>query len=144
MRRVLATAMAFVGTVGLVNVVVVTSPASATATKHHETKAKRKATNSTLLTQSGSGTASTATFTAPTNWNLAWSYSCSTFAGGEGNFVVTVSQNPHSGTMASLEDQPLDELGTGSSGVEHYHYGGGGVYLAIDSECSWTVTASKA
>ena len=45
--------------------------------------------------------------------------------------------------MASLEDSPVDQSGTGSSGVQHYHYGGN-VYLTIDSECSWTVSVSAA
>ena len=97
-----------------------------------------------LLTQSGSGTASTVTFTAPTNWDLKWSYNCASFAGGKGNFIVTIEQNPHSGTMAAVEDTPINQLGNGGSGTEHYHYGGGGVYLSINSECSWTVSAAAA
>ena len=59
---------------------------------------------------------------------------------GCGNFIVEVQQAPGKGTMAALEDQPVNQLGSGGSGTEHYHYGGGGVYLSINSECSWSVT----
>jgi hypothetical protein len=76
-----------------------------------------------LLTQSGSGTASSGTFTAPTNWELKWSYNCSSFAGDNGNFIVTLEQNPHSGTTVAVEDTPVNQVGAGGSGTDHYHYG---------------------
>jgi hypothetical protein len=95
-----------------------------------------------LLTQSATGEATTTTFTAPANWNLKWSYNCSSQPSSKGLFVVAVKQNPNSGTMAQLEDVPVDQGGTSGSGVQHYHYGGGGVYLTVDSTCSWTITAA--
>jgi hypothetical protein len=91
-----------------------------------------------LYQQSGSGTASTPDFTAPTNWNIAWSYNCATF-GQSGNFVVSVTQ-AGTGVMASTEDAPINQLGPSGSGVQHYHYGGK-LYLTVNSECSWTIKA---
>jgi hypothetical protein len=129
-------------TLGLVLIVVVIAVAASGGSK--KSPGSKVATGTVLLTRSGSGTASTGTFTAPTNWNLQWSYDCSSFLGGKGNFIVTVEQNPHSGTMAQLQDTPINQLGTSGSGTEHYHYGGGGVYLSVDSECTWTVTAAAA
>jgi hypothetical protein len=102
------------------------------------------AAGTVLLTRAGSGSASTGTFTAPTNWDLKWTYNCSSIYGGSGNFIVSVEQNPNSGTMAAAEDIPVNQIGTSGSGTEHYHYGGGGVYLTVNSLCTWTVTAVAA
>ena len=45
--------------------------------------------NPVLFTQTGSGTQTTATFNAPTNWNLGWTYNCANF-GAQGNFQIYV------------------------------------------------------
>ena len=92
------------------------------------------ATPQTLLNQQGSGTASTASFSAPKNWDLAWSYDCSTF-GSSGNFEVDVQGN--------LGPVGVNQMGTSGSGTEYYHQGGS-YYLEVDSECSWQVTARSA
>jgi hypothetical protein len=102
------------------------------------------AAGAVLLTQSGSGTASTVTFTAPTNWDLAWTYDCSSVFGAKGSLTVFVEQNPNSGTMAAMEDASVIQLGTGGAGTQHYHYGGGGVYFSVFSECTWTIKATAA
>lgn len=95
-------------------------------------------TPTVLYQQNGSGSASSPNFTAPTNWNIEWTYNCSAL-GSSGNFMVTVSQ-AGTGSLASLEDLPINQLGTSGSGVQHYHYGGK-LYLAVNSECSWTIKA---
>jgi hypothetical protein len=94
-----------------------------------------------LYQQAGSGTSSTTNFTAPTNWNIEWSYNCAT-AGGQGNFIVSVTQ-AGTGIAASTEDTAINQLGASGSGVQHYHYGGK-LYLTINSECSWTIKAVAA
>jgi hypothetical protein len=88
----------------------------------------------TLLSQQGSGTASTASFSAPKNWDLAWSSDCSGF-GSSGNFEVDVQGN--------LGPVGVNQMGTSGSGTEYYHQGGS-YYLEVDSECSWQVTARTA
>jgi len=87
-----------------------------------------------LLTMSGSGIQTTTKFTTPTTWTLSWSYTCSTAGTDSGNFIVTVN--------GATTDGGVNELGAGSSGVQHFH-SGGNVYLGINSECSWKVTATS-
>jgi hypothetical protein len=132
------------GSVGAQVVSALPAVAASKAKKHHA-KAKPKTKKSPpkiLASLSGQGTDSSGRFTAPTNWNIEWAYNCSSFAGGTGNFVVYVEQN--GGTMAALEDEPINKLGSSGIGTQHYHYGGGGVYLTINSECTWTVKAVAA
>jgi hypothetical protein len=88
----------------------------------------------TLLNQQGSGTASTASFSAPKNWDLVWSYDCSSF-GSSGNFEVDIQGN--------LGPLGVNQMGTSGSGTEYYHQGGS-YYLEVNSECSWQVTARTA
>jgi hypothetical protein len=88
-----------------------------------------------LLTTSGSGIQTTTKFTTPTTWTLNWSYTCSTAGTDSGNFIVTVN--------GATTDGGVNELGAGSSGVQHFHQGGN-VYLGINSECSWTIKAVTA
>jgi hypothetical protein len=90
-----------------------------------------------LLQQHGSGTATTKRFTAPADWDLAWSYDCAAF-GSQGNFQVFPNSN---NAFASLV--PVNQLGRSGKGVEHYHEGGQ-IYLEINSECSWSVKATAA
>lgn len=94
-----------------------------------------------LYQKAGSGTDSTPNFTAPTNWNVVWTYNCASY-GSSGNFQVTVEQ-AGTGTLAALEDTPINQLGASGSGTQHYHYGGK-LYLSINSECSWTIEAVAA
>ncbi len=90
----------------------------------------------TLFTQSGSGIGDTAQFTVTrSSWQLQWSYDCSSF-GSSGNFIVTVNGY---GGASGTSDAGVNELGTGSSGDEHY-YDSGTFNLSVNSECNWTVT----
>lgn len=112
------------------------APNATTTTTSSTTTTTTAPAPKVLFTQAGSGDQTTVTFTAPTTWTLAWSYDCSAL-GQAGIFQVWVD-GPTPGA-----DGPIGELGTGSSGVQHYH-AGGSVYLQINSECSWKVTATSA
>ena len=90
----------------------------------------------TLLKLSGSGTKSTQKFTAGGDWDLNWSYDCSSF-GYKGNFQVFVYNSDGS---ISFSNSGVNQLGMSDSGVEHYH-SGGTFYLEVNSECSWKLDA---
>lgn len=91
-----------------------------------------------LLDQSGSGIETTVKFTAPSDWDLVWSYSCATAYGGSGNFQVFIY-----GSDGSTEGIGANELGSGGNNVDHLH-AGGSIYLEVNSECSWHITAQTA
>jgi hypothetical protein len=104
-----------------------------------------------IFTQTGSGTATTASFKVPNSWDMAWSYDCANFYGGSGNFIVSIYDltgsaggTASSGGSLDFDNQGLNQLGANGSGVEHYHSGGNTKYLKIISECNWTVTVTKA
>lgn len=99
----------------------------------------KPATPQTIFQQSGSGTATTASFHTPDEWQLHWNYDCSSQLGGQGNFIVHIEQPPGKvGEGVTFNDQGVNQLGAGTSGVESYHYGGT-MYLSINSECNWSV-----
>ena len=89
-----------------------------------------------LLKISGSGSKSTAKFTAAGDWDLNWSYDCSSF-GYKGNFQVFVYNGD--GSM-SFSNAGVNQLGMSGADVEHYH-SGGTFYLTINSECNWKIEA---
>jgi len=88
----------------------------------------------TLLDISGSGTKSTAKFTASGDWDLDWNYDCSNF-GQNGNFQVYIYNGD--GTL-SLANSLINQLGKSDTGVEHYHTGGT-FYLTVNSVCKWNI-----
>lgn len=87
------------------------------------------AAGSVIYQKSGSGISSTPNFTTPAEWQLQWSYDCSAFSGGTGNFIVN-----------SEDDQAnVNELGAGGSDSTYVHSDPGQHSLQINSECNWTV-----
>lgn len=94
------------------------------------------AAQQTLLDITGSGTKQTAQFTAAGNWDLNWTYDCSSFSGGSGNFITSVFNKDGS---PSIDNSDVNQLGAKGADVQHY-YKGGTFYLNINSECSWHVT----
>jgi hypothetical protein len=88
-----------------------------------------------LLDVTGSGIKTTQKFTAAADWDLEWSYDC-TSTGSTGNFIVTVFD----GDGSLSQNAGVNELDKGGSGVEHFHVGGS-LYLEMNSECSWHVVA---
>lgn len=88
-----------------------------------------------LLQQTGNGSKDTASFTAKGNWDIAYTYDCTGFAGGTGNFAVIpkgTDNNP------SFANSGINELGAKGNDVAHEHHGGT-YYLSVLSECPWTL-----
>ena len=91
----------------------------------------------TLLDVNGSGAYDSANFTAPTTpdqWAITYTYDCANF-GTQGNFAITV----HSASGGYL-DLAANQLAA-SGGATSYVHGGGTVYLSVDSECAWHISA---
>jgi len=106
--------------------------AQAAAAAHQAADAARQAA-ATALDISGSGTHSTETFTVNNEWELDWSYDCSSF-GSQGNFQIYIY------TGRTLLGVGVNQLGDSDSGTEYLHQGGD-IYLEINSECNWSVKA---
>ena len=88
-----------------------------------------KATPQTVLNVDGSGIKTTDKFTTASDWDVRYTYDCSSF-GATGNFMVSTE-----------DSMPIvNELGAKGSSVTHQHASSGEHYLTINSECSWTVT----
>jgi hypothetical protein len=100
-----------------------------------------KPAGTVLLSITGSGTKTTKKFSAAGDWDLVWAYDCSSF-GQQGNFIVSINADDPLSGAALLS--PVNQLGKKDAGVEHYHSGGNGIWLEINSECSWSVKASVA
>jgi hypothetical protein len=100
-----------------------------------------------LVSESGSGPGgeTTEVFSAAGNWDLAWSYDCSSGLGSQYarldqcDFVLTVKR--YSDCQISSEDQGVTKHGGSDHGVVHYRVGGT-FYFAIDSYGSWTFTVT--
>jgi len=88
----------------------------------------------TVLDISGSGSKSTQTFTVGNNWQMQWSYDCSSF-GDRGNFQVYIYTGD--GAM-SFDNNGVNQLGSSGSDMDYYHTGGS-YYLEVNSECSWHI-----
>jgi len=102
-------------------------------TTHIAAPAKRKSV--IVLDVTGSGIKTTQKFTVGEDWDLAWSYDCSGFSDGTGNFIVSVEGGNGTGHPAGV-----NQLGAGGHDVEHFH-NGGQFYLEMNSECTWRVRA---
>jgi hypothetical protein len=89
------------------------------------------------------GPKSTQTFTTAGNWDVAWTYDCAKFVGdtpgGHGNFIV-ITYDATTNQMATGINL-INQLGVKDSGTDHFH-AGGSYYLALQSECDWTVTVT--
>jgi hypothetical protein len=110
--------------------------ATATSAKATPTKAApptKPAGPKTVLTAHGSGIKKTAKFTTGDDWTIHWTYNCSGFFGGKGNFVVTVY------TDGGLDDIAVNELGKKGSDASPEYDDAGTHYLEVNSECSWTL-----
>ncbi|MBO0656276.1 MULTISPECIES: hypothetical protein [Streptomyces] len=83
----------------------------------------------TVLSESGNGIKSTAKFTVSGDWDLRYTFDCSSF-GNSGNFIVSEGQ--------ALGAVLVNALAAKGDDVTHLH-DGGTKHLEINSECSWTV-----
>jgi hypothetical protein len=85
----------------------------------------------TLLDLKGSGIHRSKKFTTAGDWTIAYSYDCSKFFGGTGNFQIYVE--------GDTTDVAANELGKGGSGTQN-EYTPGTYDLNMNSECTWHVT----
>lgn len=100
-----------------------------------------------LVDQSGSGPGgeTTEVFTVDGDWDLRWSYDCSSSLGSQYpkldqcDFLLTIKQL--SGCQASLENQGIIRHGAPDHGVAHYH-APGTFYFVVDAYGSWTFTVT--
>jgi hypothetical protein len=90
-----------------------------------------------LFRVAGSGIKQTRDFSVPAEWTIEYAYNCSNF-GSDGNFIVYVY---NSDGFLDSNDSGVNELGRQGSGSTSNHNDAGTVYLGINSECNWTVTA---
>jgi hypothetical protein len=75
-------------------------------------------------------------FRAPDRWRIIWSFDCSTFPGGQGNFKLTGE-----GAFDQVMIQAFDDEAEGSQPVR----GGGSGRLVVTSVCDrWEVQAVRA
>jgi hypothetical protein len=94
---------------------------------------------------SGPGGETTEVFTVGGDWDLRWSYDCSSSLGNQYpkldqcDFSLTVKQL--SDCQVSPENQGIAQHGVPDHGVVHYHTGGT-FYFLIDSYGSWTFTVT--
>ena len=86
----------------------------------------------TVATFSGSGIQSTPRFTVTNTWKLDYTYDCSSF-GGSGNFIVDEDGGN------DFDGASVNALGAGGSSSTWVYDDAGTHYLAVNSECSWTV-----
>jgi hypothetical protein len=86
------------------------------------------ATPVVIYSKTGSGTGSTPTFTTGVEWQVQYTYDCTTF-GQSGNFMVT------------SEDYQvaINQLGMKGADTDYVHNDPGSHSLSIDSECAWTI-----
>ena len=102
-----------------------------------------------LLDVHGAGDKSTEKFTASGDWDLKWSYDCTSGLTRDGaipsgyhcSFIVHIKQ---SDGQTSLVNQGVSQLGVKDQSVEHYHTGGT-FYLEVQVCCSdnsWSITVT--
>lgn len=109
------------------------------AAKKPKAQPTSKAPTTILPALQGNGQGNTAPFNAPSHWKLTYTYNCSAF-GQAGNFAVMfVPAGPN-----ALPDPIVNELSTGATKTVDEYSSGKGAHLEIDSECSWTVSATSA
>jgi hypothetical protein len=92
-----------------------------------------------IATYHGHGIKNTAKFTigGSGDWELKYSYDCTAF-GVAGNFIVFEDGGK------DLNGVHVNELGKHGQGVTHAYGDAGNHYLAISSECDWTVQVLQA
>jgi hypothetical protein len=109
-----------------------TSAASAPATAASRPRPAVKPGPRTVATFTGSGIANTPRFTVTSTWKLAYSFSCENF-GQPGNFAVSEDGGN------DLSGLAVNDLAMKKSASTWAYDDAGTHYLAVNSECSWTV-----
>ena len=94
---------------------------------------------------SGAGGQTTEVFTVDGDWDLRWSYDCSSSLGNpfskpdRCDFFLTVKQM--SDCQVSPQNHGITQHGAKDHGVAHYH-AGGTFYFVVEAYGSWTVTVT--
>jgi hypothetical protein len=100
-----------------------------------------------LVHQNGSGPGgeTTEVFTVDGDWDLRWSYDCSSSLGSQNpkldqcDFFLTVKQ--YSDCEVSQQNPGITRRGAADHGVAHYH-SGGTFYFVVEADGSWTFTVT--
>lgn len=90
---------------------------------------------SPFFTLSGTGSKTSAPFAAPGQWQLQYTYDCSSF-GGRGNFQVYLYNG------SDISGIPVNELGASGSSTSYVYEGGPAMHIEVNSECEWSITAT--
>lgn len=111
------------------------SPAAPVGATHTKSSSNAKAAGpKTLLNISGKGIKKSAIFKTADEWQVAYTYDCSSFYGGSGNFQVM----QYSGA-GDLQDILVNELDKKGGDTVPVHASAGAHYLEVNSECKWTL-----
>lgn len=89
-----------------------------------------------VLTLAGNGTKTSKSFTTGPDWSVKYTFDCSGFLGGTGNFQVFVY------TDGASDDIPVNALDASGADTTYQHDDAGSHYLVLNSECNWTVTVT--
>lgn len=89
-----------------------------------------------VFSQSGSGITNTNPFRIKDSWRLHYSFDCANF-GQSGNFAADIETSRGNPVLSDTGPNLLQLRGEGSS----YEPRGGRVFISINSECDWTVSA---
>jgi hypothetical protein len=93
----------------------------------------------TILSLDGNGDKQTQKFTVSGDWDLEWSYDCSSRGIDSGAYYATIYNDD--GTR-SYENPEVSQSLVKSSDTQHY-YKDGTFYLNISSTCSWHVNVKN-
>jgi hypothetical protein len=95
-----------------------------------------------LLSFSGSGIENSAPFLVPGQVTVKYSYDCSS-TGSSGNFIADLMYGNQS-SLSSDDQSIANELGTGGGQTTTIYPQDPGhdYYLAVNSECSWSITVT--
>jgi len=113
------------------------APAASTTTTAKSTTTV--ATAATIYEKSGTGTSSSPNFTVPKEWQIQYTYDCSGFLGGKGNFIVTVNGVGKSGSNMDILAPQINQLGAGGTDTVYAHNDAGVKNLEVISECNWAI-----
>ena len=97
------------------------------------------AASGTIYEKVGSGTSSSPNFTVPKEWQIQYTYDCSGFLGGKGNFIVTVNGVGKSGSNMDILAPQINQLGAGGTDTVYAHNDAGVKNLEVISECNWAI-----
>jgi len=103
-------------------------PSAAAPAKSAPARAPVAAKAKTVLVTSGNGMKSTQSFTVHGDWDLYYSYDCTSF-GQAGNFTVNGN---------SAADLYVNTMAMKGKDVSHEH-SGGKISLSVTSECDWKI-----